>query len=448
MCCIESKFVTSLFLEFNKQNVLWAILRNVKELPDNIGNDIDVLVGEKNLDLAEECVRLVSKDYELPIVGIIKKYKYTCIILEICSEDRRTLPIDLIEGCYSKSIENVDTKYGLETRRLENGIWTVTRGFESASTLMKELLPHGVIAERCRYSIAEGVKEESKEFSRALQPILDEKTIKWLLDRCKKGEWEIIEKESSNIRAKAKNKYGRRIRVAPGYWYSTLKHYLSPRFSAFIVIIGPDGSGKTTIADELVYQLKKNPFKITRHVPKNIGVLPKLGEIKGGIKKVFFRKNAGNKQVMPGEYLSGMNNPVHSPFLGSLYIIWYGLDMFIGRMLLRRWRGQGGLIVFARYYYDYYFQLAQKNTPRWLIDIVGLIVPKPDLVFTIRRSPQEIHNGKPELTIKEIDRQQKAIDKIMNNNSRFHSLDGSGGVNATTSQAIEIIMDFLKNKYN
>ena len=70
------------------------------------------------------------------------------------------------------------------------------------------------------------------------------------------------------------------------------------------------------------------------------------------------------------------------------------------------------MVLFDRYYYDYYFQPGHKNTPHWLVDIFRIFAPKPDVVLLLQADPEKIHARKPELTIEEIARQLKVAQAI------------------------------------
>lgn len=443
----EASFLIALFSEFELRHIRWAILRNAKEVPNNIGNDVDILVDSKLLKVACRSILEVASLNNIAVVGIIKKYQYICVLLEIGKENRAILPIDLLGGCFTRGVENVNSQSGLDHREYLDGLWVVSKGFEAAATLMKELLPHGVVAERCRCAIFNGTNSEPEIFLNALKGILTLKISEKLLGYCRQCDWDSIARISKQVRNDVNRLQLKCLYHISGYLFATIKHYLDPKFSCFVVIIGPDGSGKTTVANELFKSMKKNPFKITKHIPTNFGVLPKLSNI-----KIFFCKLLGQnfqkaEEPIPGAYLSGMETPVHSPIRGSIYVIWYGLDMFLGRLFLRRWRGQGGLIVFARYYTDYYFQRAHIKTPKWLKDLVKIVVPTPEIIFSIQRSPQDIFDGKPELSVQEIGRQQNAIDIIMRRSSNAYVLEGSFGVAHTVQQAEKIIINCLKKKF-
>jgi len=199
-----------------------------------------------------------------------------------------------------------------------------------------------------------------------------------------------------------------------------------------IVIIGPDGSGKTTIANELVLKLKADNIYAT-HSTMHFGILPPL---KNFINP--FLKNKINSSHEEGGHHVGMTKP-NSGIKGLIYVIWYAFDYFLGSYKVLKSKRNKEVLIFARYYYDYYYQLGHLNTPKWIVKVFEIFVPKPNFIFTISRSAEDIYKIKPELTVNEIERQQDEIIKNFKKRKNAHIIDGQNGVEHTINKILEII---------
>ena len=200
-----------------------------------------------------------------------------------------------------------------------------------------------------------------------------------------------------------------------------------------IAIIGPDGCGKTTVANSLVEKLKDLDVVATHHA-MHFKILPKLKDILN----LFLNTKivSGHKE---GEYHAGMMAKPNTALRGSLYVFWYALDYFLGRLRLFVSRNRGEIVVFARYYLDYYFQRGHINTPHSVIRLFEFLVPTPSIIVTINRTAEDIFSLKPELTIDEINRQQRIIEALFTQRRNAFVVDGSKGVENTVDQIIELI---------
>lgn len=163
-----------------------------------------------------------------------------------------------------------------------------------------------------------------------------------------------------------------------------------------IVLCGPDGCGKTTIANSLANYLNTQTF----HSPFTVKayrfqILPPL-------RKLFFLKA---KSFEVNQKHSGMCRPVH-PLKLTPSFLYNCIDYFIGFLLL-----PGRNIIFARYYHDNYVQRSYLRFPRIILDFFNYFIPKPDFIFFLNRNPNLIYKYKPELTIKEIRRQSSEYKK-------------------------------------
>ena len=200
-----------------------------------------------------------------------------------------------------------------------------------------------------------------------------------------------------------------------------------------IAIIGPDGCGKTTIANELIINLKKEGIN-AEHSAMHFQILPKLKDLINP-----FLKNKIDSSHKEGEYYAGMKNKPNSKFKGSIYVIWYALDYFFGHFKIARIAKKRKVIIFARYYYDYYFQRGHSNTPQLIIKFFENFIPKPDLIITISRPAEEIFNLKPELSVPEIKRQQNIIKLLLTNRKNSYIIDGTKGIKDSVFQIYSLI---------
>lgn len=186
----------------------------------------------------------------------------------------------------------------------------------------------------------------------------------------------------------------------------------------YLVIIGPDGSGKTAVADELARGLDGD--RIVRRLNFNFGVLPSLSTLAG---------RPPRRGAPEGALNSGMVRPLGAA-RASVLGVWYGIDHLLGHFVLRRSQPKE-VVIFARSYHDFLYQRAFVNLPLAIPRLFLALGPKPDLVVTPVRDPEAILLDKPELSQEEVRSQYARIVARLARFGRFAEIDASEGIAST-----------------
>jgi hypothetical protein len=155
---------------------------------------------------------------------------------------------------------------------------------------------------------------------------------------------------------------------------------------AFVVMVGPDGVGKTTVARELIaaYEGSARYFHFRPAVFSELSTEPPLHQAAPPDKGP-----SGGSRVLGWIRL-----------LRSYAYFWLG-HLARVRPAVRR----GELVVGDRWAYGYLVQpRAMKYFgPRWLAEWAIRALPRPDLVANLRAPAAVVHTRKQELTLGEID---------------------------------------------
>lgn len=435
--------VRTLFSLFETNDVTWAVLRGSEGLPDFTRYDIDLLVAPSDLKRAEVFLDEAAGRHGWHKIGVIRKYHYRCHLLVSSGPQRRFLPIDLFAGCNHRFYEIADATYALAHRqRVKDCIWVVPAGFGAVVTILKELMYRDRFKENSRHEVRKGALEDPESFVRTGRAWLGDNLTRRLLRACQEDDWEQVESLASEIRRQVWRQRPKRLLAAAAFAGRAVLHHLRPPMSMLVALLGPDGVGKTTVADHLCERLFQRPFKVCRHFEYNFHILPKLKHLRACLGRLLGRRIEVKQPPQPGTKGSAMN-PEH-PTMGAMaYVLYYAVDLLLGHLVVAKLRGQSGLIVFARYFHDYYFQKGYRNAPRWFLRLLESLIPSPDLIVCLHRNPSEIYAAKPELDLVEIEAQQELIRATCATRPNAVVIDGSEGVDKTVERVADAVVSAL-----
>lgn len=207
-----------------------------------------------------------------------------------------------------------------------------------------------------------------------------------------------------------------------------------PSSVKYILVLGPDGCGKTTVADELANLVEAAGHSALR-LDFSFGIMPSISRVLG---------RAERKAASEGQLNSGMVEPLPAS-RAAILAIWYGIDHVMGHWKLRFGKSDD-LFIFARSYHDFLYQRAYLRLPP-IIPLLFLILgPKPDLLLVPFRCPKAIHQQKPELTVQEISDQYDRIEGKMARYRNFQMIDASGGVTQTVLRCRNLLSENLSGQ--
>lgn len=162
-----------------------------------------------------------------------------------------------------------------------------------------------------------------------------------------------------------------------------------------VELVGPDGSGKSSVAEALADALVPPHTDVLRRHWRPM-VLPPPGRRRSAAPSTVTRPHAA---------------PPHPRWLSVLLLAYYLCDVWLGHLLhdvpARR---RGGLVLVERGWFDMAvdprrYRLAVSPA---LVRRLGRLVPRPDLRVVLDGPPALLHARKPELPLDEIDRQRRA----------------------------------------
>jgi hypothetical protein len=193
---------------------------------------------------------------------------------------------------------------------------------------------------------------------------------------------------------------------------------VATRAVGYILIVGPDGAGKTTVADALVREASAGGTEVTRaHWRPAV---------------VFGGKGSG--EVVTEPHAKRPRGDVAS-FLKTLVVF---LDFGVGWIGRWGWARRHGMLVVERGWFDQRvdprrYRMSRRVVP--LISALGACLPRADLTVMLVGDPSQVAGRKPELAVDEVARQQAVWREIARRTGRV--VVEIDAVNSSCDAAVE-----------
>jgi thymidylate kinase len=198
----------------------------------------------------------------------------------------------------------------------------------------------------------------------------------------------------------------------------------------FIAILGPDGVGKSTIAEQLV-QLWGTSFRRHRIFHWRPGLIGRM-------------RDPGGPVAEPHD------KPVRGTLKSSAHLIALFLDYWLGFFLvIRPMLARSTLIIFDRYFHDMLVdpQRYRYGGPTWLTRLLVFCVPAPDLILVLDAREEVILSRKCEVPSTEVRRQRESYQQLARNCETTRLVKTNQDLEKTLAETSKIIMDHLAQRF-
>ena len=202
-----------------------------------------------------------------------------------------------------------------------------------------------------------------------------------------------------------------------------------------LAILGPDGSGKSTVLAALQERIG-DYFGETRQHHWRPALLPDVGALFGKKKKA-------------GPVTDPHGKPPHSVAVSLARVAYYWLDYWLGYpWRVRKPAGQNQLVIFDRYAPDMWCdpRRYRLRAPKALLKFICRCVPQPDLTLVLLAKPEVIHQRKGEVPLATLRELLQNYQELAESGGNVRAVDCSRPVAEIADDLAALVLAKLKAK--
>jgi thymidylate kinase len=430
-CRSRKEFLCTLFSALDRGGVRYCVLHSWEELPERLPSDLDIAVHPQDVPRLALALRFVKEKGYTPVqlfnylVGgygffflWIEGLVINSVTLDVIFEHRRG-------GLIAPSGERL-----VLGRRKHGLFWIPAPESEFTYLLAKKTWKAGISvrqANRLKAIVgqvgrAAAEKLSGELFLGSLRERVVEACASSRLDtmfaQLRMQTWKTsIVRHPFKLMAYVVSDATRRVR-----------RWLEPT-GLFIVFMGPDGVGKSTLIKYLVE-----------------AVSPVFRR-----QKVFhWRPMVLWQRYTARDTTSPHSLPPHSRYWSSVRLLAHLLDYWLGYcFLIRPLLARSGLVVFDRYFHDVLLDPKRYRFggPLWLARFVSHLVPKPDLFFVLDAPVDIILARKREVLPEDLRCQRRAYANFATNVPMGRVIDATTSPDQMTVDVGEVVREYLARRF-
>ena len=431
--------VCAVFDQLEKEGVTYCVVGDADLLPERFGGDIDIVVQNSDIARIGELLGSIVRRVRGRVVSCLEharnSYCYV-IVLEDRMQQCSYLTLDFCGDFACGGGVVLTANELLAGRRKSRGADGQDKCFMIAAPHMEFMyyllkkIDKGVLTEMQAQHLGTVFGLAPHLSGNQLKRFFQASTRKRLVEAAATGRWSWVRANLPSLRREFRRSTWRSRAVG---WVPECRRVISRVLHPtgfVIVLLGPDGSGKSSVSALLVPRLmpmfrQKLEFHLSPSSPKRA----RTGVVVTEPHRVRAR----------GRLASALKLAAW-----SVIYAWYGLK----RVYTAKVRS--ALIVYDRYYHDILVDPARYRYggPMWLAQIVGSIIPKPDMWVVLDASPDVLHERKREVSWEETVRQCTAYRDLARQLPNAVMVDASQSLEEVVSDVVRATVARLADRMN
>jgi hypothetical protein len=413
--------VTEAFNRWKAAQIAFVVLRNYQQLPHTTGHDVDVLVAPGQIAEAE---RILIESARAAGFHLSNRAKFSPISLFFFNpETLDQSQFDLFSSLNWRGLTLLPARAVLNWR-VDHGLFDIPHPVhEAINNLMGRQVYHGYVKESYKTFIHDVFERYPQETETKLRRMAGKKAARKIASAILESNWPEVEAQTNALRRGLTLQRGLFRPIETGRQiFNDARRLVGRAFTppgATLVLLGPDGCGKSSVARRLLDELHGTFYK-----DKSLHVHWKPA--------VFLRQRRAERPATTDPH----GQSPRGWFASQLALLYHWSEYLAGQILqffpvLFRC----GMVLIERHHYDFEVdpRRYRLQPPGWLARLAFRCLPRPDLVFVLDAPPELLQARKPEVTLDESRRQREAYLKLAACLPNAHVIDAT--------QPLDLVVD-------
>ena len=418
------------FNELDRAGVAWCVLHGYEAYPARVTSDVDLLLPAEWLAgrLARVLQEASAEIGAWPVLWLDDGAQY--IVLAGLDERDQTRVLQLhVSADYSLAGRVFYRGREILTSRTRRGeFWTPAASIEFGCIVANRIVKTSLRPEH-ELQLARLFEQDPCGCEREAKRFFGPASAQRIAAAASGGQWEQVRRNLPALRRELLT--GRGAPRAGGWaarWVRRLRRWARPPCGLHVVLLGPDGVGKSTVID---------------------GVCRDLGPVFLRTKCLTFAPG-----LLPGRFEPPKPGGPHSlpprSFPASLIkAAWWAICYTAGYYLtIHPTLARAGIVINHRYLPDAIVdpRRYRYSGPISLLRLLWRIAPKPDLLFLLDAAPQVIQARKREVCFEETARQREAYRAIVSSLPFAHVIDAGRPAHDVIGDVERLILRHLRDR--
>lgn len=426
------QILSRIFALFDSAGVRYCVLHGYQDYPRRIKSDVDCVIDA--VVSPRQLLALLRRNSARIGAEVVHCRGYNMVLAGRNPDASPCfLTLDISTECGLDGLTFYAGQDVLASRRRYRHLWIPSAGVAFGCYLARSIAKGSLDEARTR-RLSDLYRRGAAGCERQLARFWGPGSAAIILAAAQTGNWRPVRAQLNGLRAElAKSAALRFPGRFLGHWlhkqWDRMRRLCRPD-GLYLVVLGPDGAGKSTVIDELG--------------PRLASVFPRFSSY-GFAPELILRMVHG--RVRPSERPHGLppRSILHSVARAVLY--WGGYYTF-GYLVRHLDLARSMLVLGDRHFVDVLVDQRRYRYggPLWLIRLIWRLIPKPDLIVLLDAPAELVQARKQEVSIEETARQRMAYLSLMRTLRNGHVVDAAQPLTRVVDDVSDIVLRQLKTR--